>query len=55
MPGGRPPLGPSNVDLVDGPDDAKARLKAILEAIAGQIDPALRDVDRPLFVLRGKF
>jgi hypothetical protein len=36
MPGGRPPLGPRLVDGLEGPDDEKERLKAILETIAGE-------------------
>lgn len=36
MPGGRPPLGPSLVDQMDGPPEEKHRLKVILELISKQ-------------------
>jgi hypothetical protein len=36
MAGGRPPLGPSIVDLLDGPEEAKRRLKTILEVTSGE-------------------
>jgi len=32
---GRPPLGPGLVDTLQGPDEAKRRLKVILETVAG--------------------
>jgi hypothetical protein len=34
--GGRPPLGPSIVDHLDGPDDVKKRVKVILEVLGGK-------------------
>jgi hypothetical protein len=32
---GRPPIGPSLVDGLEGPDEAKRRLRVILETVAG--------------------
>jgi hypothetical protein len=32
---GRPPLGPGLVDTLQGPDEAKRRLRVILETVAG--------------------
>jgi hypothetical protein len=34
MPGGRPPLGPSLADDLEGPDESKHRLKVLLQVIA---------------------
>jgi hypothetical protein len=34
MPGGRPPLGPSLADELEGPEESKRRLKVLLELIA---------------------
>jgi hypothetical protein len=36
MPGGRPPKGPDLVDRLDGSDEAKHRLKIVLETIQGK-------------------
>jgi hypothetical protein len=33
---GRPPEGPKLVDRLEGPDESKKRLRAILETIAGK-------------------
>lgn len=34
MPGGRPPLGPSLADELEGPEESKRRLKVLLQLIA---------------------
>jgi hypothetical protein len=34
--GGRPPIGPSIVDHIDGPDEARKRVKLILEVLGGE-------------------
>ncbi len=34
MAGGRPPLGPALVETLDGPEEAKRRLRAILEVLS---------------------
>lgn len=36
MPGGRPPKGPDLVDRLDGSEDAKHRLKIVLETLQGK-------------------
>ena len=43
---GRPPEGPRIADRIDGPDEAKRRLKAILETISGErtIDDAAKEI-----------
>ena len=43
---GRPPQGPALTDRLEGPDDAKKRLKVILETISGErtIEDAAREI-----------
>lgn len=37
MPGGRPPSGPELVSRLDGDDEARERLRVVLETIAGRL------------------
>ncbi len=53
---GRPPLGPSSVDRLEGPEDAKKMLKVIVEKLAGQRTAdeacAVLGISRPYYYVK---